>query len=79
MTIKQSLAKNGSKNPMAILTEKNVRAIRKYAKKTNLKRGWKTKLAIKYGVAISTISNIVSGKSWKNLDQDYTLFSKLEE
>ena len=77
MTVHQSIAKGGDKNPMAKLTLQKVKAIRAYAKKDNLQRGWKTKLAKKYNVQSSTIANIISGKSWKAVDEEQTLFGDL--
>ena len=76
MTVRQALAKAGEKNPMAKLDPTSVRAIRRHAHKKNLRRGWKTKLAQKYDVQVSTIINILSGKSWKHIEQKCTLFEK---
>ena len=75
MTVKQAIAKIGERNPMAKLTPRNVRAIRNFSQRSNLKRGWKSALAKRYNVKCSTISNIVSGKSWKNLDEENSLFN----
>ena len=70
MSIKQTLAKQGEKNPRAKLNQHKVKAIRKVAAKSNLVRGWKSKLAAKYEVSPSVISDIIAGKTWKNVDKD---------
>jgi hypothetical protein len=55
---------HGERRPETHLTEVDVREIRRCAGK---RRGDKKHLAVRFGVAQSTISNILSRYSWKHL------------
>lgn len=57
---------NGSKNPMAKLTEKDVLNIRKEIEAGE--RGVLTRIAAKYHVSIATVSLIKDRKNWAHLD-----------
>jgi len=62
---KQGTRQFGSNHHQAILTEKDVLAIRKAHKKW----GDRTRLAREYGVSPGTIGDIINGKTWKNLSE----------
>jgi len=69
MSEKQSCAKSGVRNPRAKLSARDVRAIRKYAQRDNLKYGWKSALARKYGISPVTLGDLLKGKSWQGKTQ----------
>lgn len=58
-----SLVQKGESHPRAILTNKQVIYIRENHKAG--KRGYRQKMAIKFGVSKSCISHILSNKNWK--------------
>lgn len=73
-TGKNPPAQRGEANPKAVLTEDDVRAIRRRAEaeqRTGFKRfrrgsGFVEGLAKEYGVTVVTISNVIAGRFWKD-------------
>jgi len=64
---KRSLAKRGSGNPSAHLTELDVANIKKIATQDGLKRGWQKRLALTYGVSPQLINDILKGRKWAHV------------
>ncbi len=64
MTDRGSKSKRGENNPRAKLDLEKVRAIRRYARRKSVKRGWKSEMARKFDVSPATITGVLSGAKW---------------
>jgi len=57
----------GERNPAAILTEDDVREIRRVKKKVGDKKRSNIELSERFGVSCATIKDIVCGRSWRHV------------
>ncbi len=58
----QSDQKRGENNPHSTISDDAVKEIKKHAARKDLKHGWKSALARKYGISPGTVGDILSGR-----------------
>lgn len=63
--VDRSRSTAGERHPAAILTWGVVKEIRANAEETGRPRGWVRRTAKRYGVSRATVSDIITGRTWK--------------